>query len=534
MWTSFANFFRPQSTPKPEIYLNNLRPPYDVGENNTFFLDINTINSFNAKNNKIHNCYKFTHLIKIRNKKINNNVIIVNNKPTEYMPVLTLSTNTDYSRNLKRDSFAILKFIEDINPLTDSCVEKDSRDEKNSIIHRSILKLAEQSHKLNTTTTSLDTDLLQEHAKLKDITNKFLTGGKNKELNIEIYEYLLKNYPDDDLNLLYTESIESSSDNECGIINYNKSDINKFLENEKIRSCDLIKGNITNLNEPLKPSNNIIYDFKIKFNNGYISSEDLIKFSNKFPAKIKNRIQVINDITYNMNTIEELYKEINIKYIFLQMKAYLTKKYWEDEIQSESDSRTLINIIKPLENEKFIIFGDFHGSFHTFIRHLLRLRKMNVLDDQCNIINNFNLIFLGDIVDRGVYGYELTMLIYALILINPNRIIFNRGNHEEKEMNEQPQYGFKDQIIIQFGDKDGNEIFNEINYVMKLQTSALMIKNPINGKYIYLSHGGIPTSDGYPLEIIEEFVDFDHKENINLLNMFYNQVKKVRWNDLSR
>ena len=62
-----------------------------------------------------------------------------------------------------------------------------------------------------------------------------------------------------------------------------------------------------------------------------------------------------------------------------------------------------------------------------------------------------------------------------------------------------------------------------------------MIKNPNNGKYIYLSHGGIPTNDIAPFKISDKFRDFDSKKcNIIINNEELGRANSIRWNDLAR
>jgi hypothetical protein len=181
---------------------------------------------------------------------------------------------------------------------------------------------------------------------------------------------------------------------------------------------------------------------------------------------------------------------------------------------------------------------------------------MGVLDQDCNLINNYHLVFLGDIVDRGVYGYEIIMLIYALLQINPKNVHITRGNHEEKGINNTG--GFKDQLDVQFG-TDSDDIFNKINYTMSLQPSALLIQNPINLKYIYLSHGGIPTNFSFDKSVWDQipgekyaiykidnpifnisytfkdyFTTFDIDDNIIINNSELGQNNTIRWNDLAR
>jgi len=526
-----------------------------MGNSSSNFKDINKIHPYkstqkavdangNAIINNPQNCYNFTHLIKIHNKSKDDNVIIVNdNKITEYMPVLTLSTNTDQGRDLTRDSLAVLKFIEE-NDISNYCVESESPDEKFIQKYRSstkpineiIKELSKESYKLNNS-LKVSTD---RHLLLKNSIYSNFNNIKKNVLNVEIYEYILKDYPKS-LNpppVIYTESIRSSSNNECAFINYNNSNNRIFKDTEKIRSCDLIKGDLNSNKTVLIPSNDPLFNFKININGNIINSEDLIKFGNEFGAKEQIRRQVINTISYNMNTISLLYNINFIDYIFTELKKILIKDWSQTNITdiNEDDDLSLIKIIRPTIDEKFIIFGDFHSSYQTFIRHLLRFREVNILDENCKILPNYHIIFLGDIVDRGVYGYEICMIIYMLIILNPKNIHFNRGNHEELETN--TGYGLNEQLKIQFPgiiDNTGkNIIHHNINRRMRLQSSAILIRNPNNGKYIYLSHGGIPTNYIAPFKVSDKFIYFDSKFNIIINNSELGTNNTIRWNDLAR
>ena len=100
------------------------------------FININDVAPYNISRSGGIVCYGYTHLIKLQD---NGNMNINNIDADIYIPVVTISTNTDLGRNLVRDSFTILKFMEEFNSETQGCVEENSEDEK--IIQQNIKKL---------------------------------------------------------------------------------------------------------------------------------------------------------------------------------------------------------------------------------------------------------------------------------------------------------------------------------------------------------------------------------------------------------
>lgn len=79
-----------------------------------------------------------------------------------------------------------------------------------------------------------------------------------------------------------------------------------------------------------------------------------------------------------------------------------------------------------------ILFGDLHGSVHSFIRDLLKLHKMGFIDNNFKLTDKNNyIVFLGDYTDRGIYGVECLYTIARLKIANPHQVVMARGNHED-------------------------------------------------------------------------------------------------------
>jgi len=360
----------------------------------------------------------------------------------------------------------------------------------------------------------------------------------SQKLNLEIYEFELEKYP---WNLAYqnlmpgtdvkTQSLVNSEVTECGIIN-TEVDLTKFsnFKNHNIRSCDPIKGKITVSDSRVALGLNTVDSFGL-FS---IKSEDLIKFSNKFGAKGEFKTYLIGEYVREITTE---FPSLSSLYTIFDATIYQIKNILEqDWIGFNPDIHTFIKILKPETRDKFVIIGDIHGSYHTFIRILLRLVRLNIMDNKCVLKNNYNLIFLGDVVDRGEYAYEIVMLLFLLKIKNPNNVFLNRGNHEVSALNSRD--GFKNEIEAKFSKSVGENIHETINSVFNYFHSALLIKNPINGKYTYLAHGGFPTVfDGsiYPaFNYLDSYLD----NKIFMLNTDirydlepYTGENSIRWND---
>jgi|GEM_PF-4817310 hypothetical protein len=99
-----------------------------------------------------------------------------------------------------------------------------------------------------------------------------------------------------------------------------------------------------------------------------------------------------------------------------------------------------------IPGSKVFFIGDIHGSVHSLLRNLLRLKKLGYLDDNLKLVNeNTYIVFLGDYQNCGRYGVEVWYTVFTILLNNdPNRVILLKGNHENIE--EIESKGFSDEL----------------------------------------------------------------------------------------
>ncbi|GAI98246.1 unnamed protein product [marine sediment metagenome] len=89
------------------------------------------------------------------------------------------------------------------------------------------------------------------------------------------------------------------------------------------------------------------------------------------------------------------------------------------------EENMILELKKEYPQEKVIVIGDLHGDLKSLIKliEILKLEKPKYV------------IFLGDIVDRGLYQLECLILVLALKIKDSNKYYLLKGNHETLEVN---------------------------------------------------------------------------------------------------
>lgn len=174
----------------------------------------------------------------------------------------------------------------------------------------------------------------------------------------------------------------------------------------------------------------------------------------------------------------------------------------ENPQQMEAFGRTLLQLCGEMENilrdeprhvsvcSPVYTFGDIHGNFrdlHYFLTTLMNFEDMRFVP--------YNLLFLGDYVDRGEFSVEVVAFLFALKVLSPSKVTLLRGNHEDTlvngDMNMYRETSFRSQCHALFGQVLGQEIWSRCNRVF----SFLPLTANIDKK-IFCTHGGLPRYQG--------------------------------------
>jgi len=128
----------------------------------------------------------------------------------------------------------------------------------------------------------------------------------------------------------------------------------------------------------------------------------------------------------------------------LLMKLHLKKqpawslRLFEDLLADVSRNReerklsgVCVQLIEPRENDRYFLWTDLQGAFHSLVRCLEYLKEQNVIDENLKIQDGCYFIFNGNVFDYGPIIMQTFTLVLQLMQMNPEQVFFVRSYHEQ-------------------------------------------------------------------------------------------------------
>ncbi|XP_010211282.1 PREDICTED: serine/threonine-protein phosphatase with EF-hands 2 [Tinamus guttatus] len=144
-----------------------------------------------------------------------------------------------------------------------------------------------------------------------------------------------------------------------------------------------------------------------------------------------------------------------------------------------------ISHISTCYSEEVTVCGDLHGQLDD----LFLIFYKNGLPSPSK-----TYVFNGDFVDRGKQSLEILIVLFTFLLVYPNEVHLNRGNHEDHMVN--LRYGFTKEVMQKYK-VHGRKILKMIQNVFCWLPLATLIDEKV-----LIIHGGI--SDTTDLDMLEK------------------------------
>ena len=84
------------------------------------------------------------------------------------------------------------------------------------------------------------------------------------------------------------------------------------------------------------------------------------------------------------------------------------------------------------EGARVIVIGNLQGAFHSLVRDIEELIKMNIISADLKVIKETDMLFCtGDAINRSPYSIETMSVLMRLLEENPDQFFYIQGNHDD-------------------------------------------------------------------------------------------------------
>ena len=173
-------------------------------------------------------------------------------------------------------------------------------------------------------------------------------------------------------------------------------------------------------------------------------------------------------------------------------------------------------VVNP--SSTLFVFGDVHGSVHSLIRNLDRIKDQGFFDNNFHLKENVYFFFLGDFTDRGRYGCETLYTISRFKEANPHQVFIGRGNHEDIDVN--ISYGFWNEISQKYG-RNKDQIYLLIDPLYDTLPDGTFVGSGTENQtnYIFLCHA-LPA---FGIDVHPLLNNNNHQNEISFMHLAFPQ-----------
>lgn len=318
--------------------------------------------------------------------------------------------------------------------------------------------------------------------------------------SVELYEYKI-----DGLTRNYKQSAvlfsALSKARECGLVSTSTSNaIPIQSKTARPRSCDILSSRRHEQSRPVLDEAATYLQRLYVLYQMVPSRLQLQDLEHEFMSEYQNIMRheyhnILGDVSKAMGQLEVLYG------------------------QKQGEQQEFVFMQDVASTDKLVVFGDIHGGFHTFFRHLLRLHLLGAIDlERFQVATHFKLVFLGDIVDYGNFGFDVLLMIVRLVANScPGAVLVGRGNHESEEL--WRSYGFENEVRAKFEPEPASKLLSAFLDFFDTCHTALLLRSEPSKEMMWLAHGGFP-------------MDLDLRyANGRVLGLTPEQAHSTKWSD---